>query len=81
MSLDIWRRGEALEFVLRDWAEAINKEAIKPRDLSHCRPGGLGVNLIDMVMDSWGFEQPESGNGNILRMIKHLEFRPESNLN
>ncbi|MCB1607697.1 MAG: SpoIIE family protein phosphatase [Xanthomonadales bacterium] len=81
MSLDIWRRGEALEFVLRDWAEAINKEAIKPRDLSHCRPGGLGVNLIDMVMDSWGFEQPESGNGNVLRMIKHLEFRPESNLN
>ncbi len=74
MSLDIWRRGDAVEFVLRDWAKAVDAEAIKPRDLNQCRPGGLGVNLIDMVMDEWGFEKPEQGQGNVLRMVKRLQF-------
>ncbi len=74
MSLDIWREGNNLQFVLRDWAEPVESDAIKPRDLDQCRPGGLGINLIDMVMDEWGFEQPEEGKGNILRMVKSLEL-------
>ncbi|MCB1588236.1 MAG: SpoIIE family protein phosphatase, partial [Xanthomonadales bacterium] len=50
MSLDIWRMGGQLHFVLRDWAREVDPSRIKPRDLNHCRPGGLGINLIDMVM-------------------------------
>ncbi|MEZ5441371.1 MAG: SpoIIE family protein phosphatase [Lysobacterales bacterium] len=72
MSLDIWRMGGQLHFVLRDWAREVDPSRIKPRDLNHCRPGGLGINLIDMVMDQWGFEAPADGSGNVLRMIKNL---------
>lgn len=73
MSLDIWRRGGELHFVLRDWADAVDPSRIKPRDLGECRPGGLGINLIDMVMDRWGFEAPQDGKGNVLRMVKRLQ--------
>jgi phosphoserine phosphatase RsbU/P len=73
MSLDVWRCGGELHFVLRDWAEPVDSSCIKPRDLNQCRPGGLGINLIDMVMDQWRFESPDEGQGNVLRMIKRLD--------
>jgi len=53
-------------------ARPVDPNRIRPRDLSECRPGGLGVNLIDTVMDRWQFRHPEEGAGNLLTMIKRL---------
>lgn len=72
VELSFWLDGAALRFELRDYAEAIDPNKIKPRDLSECRPGGLGINLIDTVMDHWSFHHPSDGPGNQLTMIKHL---------
>jgi phosphoserine phosphatase RsbU/P len=72
VELSVWLETDAVRFELRDFADAIDPGKIKPRDLSECRPGGLGINLIDSVMDRWMFRQPEEGFGNILTMIKRL---------
>jgi sigma-B regulation protein RsbU (phosphoserine phosphatase) len=71
--LTIPQEGDLLLFMLRDYAEPVDGASIKPRDLDECRPGGLGVNFIDSVMDSWEFQRPPEGEGNILRMTKRIE--------
>ncbi|MBS0486023.1 MAG: hypothetical protein JSS13_01655, partial [Proteobacteria bacterium] len=43
-----------------------------PRDLSECRPGGLGLPFIAATMDDWTLEPAVDGQGNILRMHKRL---------
>jgi phosphoserine phosphatase RsbU/P len=64
--------GRELHCELRDFAPAIDQSCIKPRNLDECRAGGLGINLIDMTFDRWGFERPADGVGNVLRMVKRL---------
>ena len=49
------REPGVLEFQLRDYAAPVDPACIKPRDLNECRPGGLGINIIDSVMDRWQF--------------------------
>jgi sigma-B regulation protein RsbU (phosphoserine phosphatase) len=71
VELSFWLDPGALRFELRDFASPIDPARIKPRDLSECRPGGLGINLIDSVMDRWAFLRPD-GDGNLLRMVKRL---------
>jgi sigma-B regulation protein RsbU (phosphoserine phosphatase) len=71
--LRVFQRDELLWFELIDWAETVDPGCIKPRDLSECRPGGLGVNFMDSVMDSWEFKQPPEGSGNVLLMSKKIE--------
>ncbi|MGV6851716.1 MAG: ATP-binding SpoIIE family protein phosphatase, partial [bacterium] len=65
------RDKENLSLVFRDYAKRVDKECIQPRDLSECRPGGLGINIIDSLMDEWGFQQLEN-EGNLLIMRKAL---------
>lgn len=72
MSLSLWLEGDHLVFELEDDAAPVDPACIKPRDLSECRPGGLGINLIDSVMDCWSFVPPIRGCGNLLRMTKRL---------
>ncbi len=72
VELSFWLDADALRFELHDFAETIDFSHIRPRDLSDCRPGGLGINLIDSVMDCWCFSQPEDGFGNRLSMSKRL---------
>lgn len=67
------RNGDRLVFRLRDYAKPVDASCIKPRDLEECRPGGLGINFIDCVMDSWEFLRPAEGPGNILQMTKKIE--------
>lgn len=75
IELDVHRSEQMLEFRLRDYAEPIDPAKIKPRDLSETRPGGLGINIIDEIMDEWRFESPSDGGGNLLILRKQ---RPES---
>jgi len=72
VELSVWLDHDAVRFELRDYAQPVDPAKIKPRDLSECRPGGLGINLIDSVMDRWVFQRPEDGTGNLLTMIKRL---------
>ena len=72
MELLLWLIDDSLEFQLLDYAAPVDKTCIKPRDLAVCRPGGLGINLIDSVMDAWHFEDPPAPIGNLLTMRKRL---------
>ncbi|MBL8244405.1 MAG: SpoIIE family protein phosphatase [Rhodanobacteraceae bacterium] len=72
VELSFWLDADAVRIELRDYADPVDPNRIKPRDLSECRPGGLGVNLIDSVMDSWCFRHPSDGPGNQLTMVKRL---------
>ncbi len=71
VELSFWLDPGAVRFELRDFASPVDATRIRPRDLSECRPGGLGINLIDSVMDEWTFLRPDGG-GNLLRMVKRL---------
>ena len=73
IQLRLERRNQRLVFELRDYADPVDPCRIKPRDLSECRPGGLGINFIDSVMDDWEFRRPATGKGNILYMTRKIE--------
>ena len=71
--LKIGQTDDTLSFHLRDNAPPVDPAGIKPRDLSECRPGGLGINFIDSVMDTWSFRCLRDGSGNVLEMTKTIE--------
>ncbi len=70
-------QNNTLVFYLRDYASLVYDNSIKPRDLTQTRPGGLGINIIDSVMDSWEFATPKDGYGNLLIMKKELSCVPD----
>ncbi|MBL4772724.1 MAG: ATP-binding protein [Alcanivoracaceae bacterium] len=65
-------QNNTLVFYLRDYASLVYDNSVKPRDLTQTRPGGLGINIIDSIMDSWEFATPKDGYGNLLIMKKEL---------
>jgi sigma-B regulation protein RsbU (phosphoserine phosphatase) len=67
-------RGQ-LRFVLRDFAPPVDPGKVKPRDLSVCRPGGLGINFIDDTMDRWALRPIRRRAGNVLIMRKRIGTR------
>jgi sigma-B regulation protein RsbU (phosphoserine phosphatase) len=75
LELHLHLEGDMLVMRMIDYAPVVDTSKIKPRDLSECRPGGLGINLIDQVMDSWRFEEPKGPVGNLLTMRKRVPFR------
>ncbi len=64
--------GDRLVLWLRDFAPRVDTEQIAPRDLDDIRPGGLGVHLIQQLMDECGFVPQTSVGGNLFRMAKQL---------
>lgn len=77
IELKVSIKGAELEFLLRDFAAPVDRSCIKPRDLDEIRPGGLGINLIDSVMDRWQLRKPASGVGNVMVLAKR--FRESAN--
>jgi len=61
-----------LVFRVLDFAEPVDPERCKGRDLDDLRPGGLGVHFIREVMDSAGFVQAPDGVGNVFEMTKKM---------
>jgi len=54
---------DAISFVFRDHAPPIeNSDDLQGRDIEHVRPGGLGLHLIDAVMDEFHHEVLSDGN-------------------
>lgn len=72
MELLLMLDGDHLRFELLDHAARVDSGCIRPRDLSVCKPGGLGINLIDSVMDRWRFEDSPAPFGNQLTLWKRL---------
>ena len=72
IALRLTRERDMLGFELRDEAPAVDPARIRPRDLSECRAGGLGVAFIDELMDTWRIEPLPGGRGNVLIMQKKL---------
>ncbi len=70
--LHLEREGDELRFELLDDAPCCDTAALHPRDLSDCRPGGLGINFIDSLMDHWSLAPRADGCGNRLWMVKRL---------
>jgi len=72
IALRLTREHDMLSFELRDEAPCVDPTSIRPRDLSECRAGGLGVTLIDQLMDAWRIEPLPGGKGNRFVMRKQL---------
>ncbi|MCA0200509.1 MAG: SpoIIE family protein phosphatase [Proteobacteria bacterium] len=70
--IDFRRRGGILEVDIMDFAEAVDPETIRPRDITEIRPGGLGVHLIKSVCDEANFVPPPPGVGNLFKLTKRL---------
>ena len=61
----------ALEIVIRDFGKQVDPESIKGRDLEDVRPGGLGVHIINSVIDEVKYSCADDC-GMELRLIKYL---------
>ena len=61
----------ALEIVIRDFGKQIDPKEIKGRDLDDVRPGGLGVHIIQSVMDEMEYLRADDC-GMRLRMVKFI---------
>ncbi|MFT3685233.1 MAG: ATP-binding protein [Phycisphaerales bacterium] len=60
-----------LRIVIEDEAKQVDPSIIKSRDLDEIRPGGLGVHIIQQVMDSVNYEHRTGPNGGMrLTMVK-----------
>lgn len=57
---------------IRDYAEPIDVNKVKPRDLDDIRPGGLGTHFIREVMDEVTFLPAPEGRGNLLKLVKRI---------
>jgi serine/threonine-protein kinase RsbW len=72
--------GGRIEVTLEDAAPAFDPTTIPEPDLSvppeRRRPGGMGVHLIRLAMDSVR-HSPRPGGGNILTMSRRLDPRPK----
>jgi anti-sigma regulatory factor (Ser/Thr protein kinase) len=59
------------EILIRDFGKQVDPALIKGRDLDEIRPGGLGVHIIESVMDQIEYTRAED-SGMKLRMLKHI---------
>jgi anti-sigma regulatory factor (Ser/Thr protein kinase) len=62
---------DGLEFILEDRGTPADPEQLKGRELDDVRPGGLGLHLINSIMDEVQY-QPLPGR-NRLRLVKTLK--------
>jgi len=60
-----------IRIVIEDRARQVDPEVIRPRDLDDIRPGGLGVFIIQEIMDDVTYEKREGG-GMRLTLVKRM---------
>jgi sigma-B regulation protein RsbU (phosphoserine phosphatase) len=73
IGLRVSRTDDVLSFELTDDAPCVDPTRMKPKPLGECRAGGLGIALIDTVMDTWHVEPASSKCGNRLILRKRIE--------
>lgn len=69
----------ALVVRVRDYADTVDVEQVRSRELDDIRPGGLGVYLINSLMDECGFLEPPDGGGNLFQMKLFTREQGECN--
>ncbi len=72
IAVEVRQRPDEMVIIIRDFAERIDVDKVKPRDLDDVRPGGLGTHLIREVMDEVDFLPPPFDGGNLLRLVKKV---------
>ncbi|GAB4360242.1 MAG: hypothetical protein Kow006_30010 [Gammaproteobacteria bacterium] len=77
--LEVEADEEKLLFRLKDYAPRIDTQRLRGRDLEEVRPGGLGLPLIQQIMDEVHYPEPPPGIGNCLEMLKYRDRAVESN--
>lgn len=75
--LEIFKGASEVLFRITDFAKPVDSCLIKSRSLAEIRPGGLGVHIIQEVMDSVEFKLPDNGIGNILEMRKKINCQDQ----
>jgi len=70
--VEFWKDAGELLVRIYDFAEKVDLQTIKSRDLNEVRPGGLGVHIIHQVMDSVEYKNQSASIGNVLEMRKQL---------
>ncbi len=78
IDLRVTREGDKLEFRLLDSAPVVDPQRVRAKPLGECRSGGLGVALIDTVMDNWTLQGRPDGLGNRLIMQKSVNVKPSN---
>lgn len=63
---------DRVEFLLRDYGKKSNIDEIKPRNLDEVQPGGLGVHLINSIMDEVVYDN-SFDIGNQLKLVKFFQ--------
>jgi len=72
--VEFWKDDGELLIRIYDFAEKVELQSIKSRDLNEVRPGGLGVHIIHQVMDSVEYKNQTDAVGNVLEMRKQLSM-------
>jgi len=75
IGLRVSRVDDVLSFELTDDAPCVDPGRMRPKPLGECRAGGLGIALIDTVMDTWHVEPASAKSGNRLVLRKRIEDR------
>lgn len=76
--IEFYMDNNEIKICILDYAEQANLVDIQSRDLSDIRPGGLGVHIINEMMDFVEYRHQaensslRSGFGNLLEMRKRL---------
>lgn len=60
-----------VKIVIEDEAKQVEPEKIKSRDLEDIRPGGLGVHIIQQIMDRSYFEKREKIGMRLVMLKTH----------
>ncbi len=68
MIIELLREKDFIIFLLTDFASPVDIDLCQPRDLDDVRPGGLGIHIIQSVMDSMQFLEPPADAGNLLEL-------------
>jgi len=79
IDVSIFHEREALVIQIRDYAATVDTEKIRSRELDDIRPGGLGVHLINSLMDECGFIEAPSDGGNLFQMKIFTREQGEDN--
>jgi len=67
-----------LKFVFRDYATPVQSQCdLQGRDLENVRPGGLGLHLIEAVMDE--FHHQAMSDGNSWTLVRSLKGEKNEN--
>ncbi len=70
IAINVFKENNKLIFKLIDNGNPIDFSKIKKRNLDEVKPGGLGLPMIETIMDKVEFSTSPDGKENVLELIK-----------